>query len=324
MPTQPVHRNPPSFERDLLAQLSSRWGKRVAVKKDELDLDGHFDPELPDFPDQLVPMLNLPAASSLDPERRQRIVSAAWIAYNAKTAAIENEIILPACRLMLEERIPMRRDEVAVSALHQTIIDEHYHILMCHNAVGVTRRRRELTDLTFDPDGWSVVHGLKACRADLTGSERDLVEIAFALAAETTIASFLSVISTAFDIQPMNRITVDMHRKDENGHAVVFRELVAPLYRDLGHGDRELFKDALVQGLTAFRAPDFDPWVTVAEAGEFDISTEQLAAAASGTTIPTRDTGSLQLLLADLGVDSKFAETVASAGSKPDNVRVIV
>jgi P-aminobenzoate N-oxygenase AurF len=251
MPTQAVRHNPPSFERDLLAQLSSRWGKRVAVKKDELDLDGHFDPELPDFPDQLVPVLNLPEAN------------------------------------------------------------------MCHNAVGVTRRQRELTDLTFDPDGWSVVRGLKACRDDLTGSERDLVEIAFALAAETTIASFLSMISTALDIQPMNRITVDMHRKDENGHAVVFRELVTPLYRELGHDDRELFKDALVQGLTAFRAPDFDPWVTVAETGGFDISAEQLATASEKTT-PTRDTGSLQLLLADLGVDSEFAETVKSAGSKTE------
>jgi alpha-N-dichloroacetyl-p-aminophenylserinol N-oxygenase len=318
MSTQSVRHNPSSVERDLLAQLSSRWGKRVAVKKDELDLDGHFDPKLPDFPDQLVPMLNLPEANSVDPERRNRILSAAWIAYNAKTAAIENEIVLPACRLMLEERIPMRRDQAAVSALHQTIIDEHYHILLCHNAVGVTRRRRELTDLTFDPAGWSVVSGLQACRAGLTCSERDLVEIAFAVATETTIPDFLSMISKAFDIQPMNRITVDMHRKDENGHTVVFRELVAPLYRELGHDDRELFKDALVQGLTAFQAPDFDPWVTIAETSGFDISTEQLAAAASQKTTPVRDTGPLQLLLADLGVDNTFAETVASAGSKTE------
>ena len=28
-----------NFERDLLAQLTQRWSKRVAVKKDELDLD---------------------------------------------------------------------------------------------------------------------------------------------------------------------------------------------------------------------------------------------------------------------------------------------
>src|ERR1051326_2106401 len=114
MPTQSGRHEPPTFKRDLLAQLSDRWGKRVAVKKDEPDLDGHFDPALPDFPVQLVPVLSLPEAASVDVEGRTRILSAAWIAYNAKTTAIENEIILPACRLMLEDRIAMRRGGVAV------------------------------------------------------------------------------------------------------------------------------------------------------------------------------------------------------------------
>lgn len=43
-------REVPEYERDLLVQLTLRWGKRVAVKKDEPDLDGHFDAALPDFP----------------------------------------------------------------------------------------------------------------------------------------------------------------------------------------------------------------------------------------------------------------------------------
>jgi len=260
-----------------------------------------------------VPVLSLPEAASVDVEGRTRILSAAWIAYNAKTTAIENEIILPACRLMLEDRIAMRRDDVAISALHQTIIDEHYHILMCHNAVGVTRRRRGLTGLIFDPGEWSVVRGLDACRAARTGIERDLVEIAFALAAETTISGFLSMISTAHDIQPMNRITVDMHRRDESGHAVAFRELAASLYRMLGRDDRELFKYALVQGLNAFRAADVAPWVEVAATGGLELSAERLAAVAAEKPTPARDTGPLQLLLSDLGLDGELAPAMGSS-----------
>ncbi|MFS4096330.1 diiron oxygenase [Streptomyces sp. AF1A] len=304
----------PSYERDLLAQLTLRWGRRVAVKKDELDLDGHFDPDLPDFPEHLVPVLALPGLEPLDRQARRRVLAAAWIAYNAKTAAIENEIILPACRLMLEERIPVRRDDVSYTALHQTIVDEHFHILMCHNAVGVTKRRRDLGGLAFDPRGWAVVQGLDRAREGRSGFERDLVEIAFSLAAETTISGFLSTLATARDIQPMNRITVDMHRRDESGHAVVFRELAGSLYRSLDDCERTLFRDALISGLAAFRAADTDPWVEVAAVGGLRIEPGQLAEWAAGRPAPRRDTGPLQLLLDDLGIDQSLVDAVPQGG----------
>ncbi|MEU6771793.1 diiron oxygenase [Streptomyces sp. NPDC046759] len=304
----------PSYERDLLAQLTLRWGRRVAVKKDELDLDGHFDPDLPDFPEHLVPVLSLQGVEPLDRQARQRVLAAAWIAYNAKTAAIENEIILPACRLMLEERIPVRRDDVSYTALHQTIIDEHFHILMCQNAVGVAKRRRGLDDLAFDPRGWAVVQGLDRAREGLSGFERDLVEIAFSLAAETTISGFLSSLATAEDIQPMNRITVDMHRRDESGHAVVFRELAGSLYRSLDGTERALFREALISGLTAFRAADLDPWVEVAAVAGLRIESGQLAEWASGRPTPRRDTGPLQLLLDDLGIDQSLVDAAPQSG----------
>jgi hypothetical protein len=247
-------------------------------------------------------VLALPGAERLDRDARERILSAAWIAYNAKTAAIEDEIILPACRLMLQERIPVRRDDVAVDALHQTIIDEHYHILMCHNAVGVTRRRRDMADVRFAPDVWSVVQGREAARAGLSGFDRDVVDIAFSLAAETTISGFLSTLSTAHDIQPMNRITTDMHRRDESGHAVVFRELCGSLYRNLDGGQQLMFREALICGLTAFRSADLEPWVAVAAQGGFEIGADQLREWAAARPVPKRDNGPLQLLLDDLGI----------------------
>ncbi|MEU3985239.1 diiron oxygenase [Streptomyces sp. NPDC026672] len=302
-------REEPSYERDLLVQLTHRWGKRVAVKKDELDLDGHFDPALPDFPEHLVPVLALPGADRLDRDARGHILSAAWISYNAKTTAIEDEIILPACRLMLQDRIPVRRDDVAVDALHQTIIDEHYHILMCRNAVGVTRRRRDLT-VRFAPGVWSVVQKRDTARAGLSGFDRDIVDIAFSLAAETTISGFLSTLATAQEIQPMNRITTDLHRRDESGHAVVFRELCGSLYRNLDGAQQQMFREALVTGLTAFRAADLDPWVTVAAQGGFEIDTDQLSEWAASLPTPARDTGPLQLLLDDLGIGHDLVEMV--------------
>lgn len=302
-----------TLERDLLTQVTRRWGRRVAVKRDELDLDGHFEPDRPDFPVRMVPVLGLPGQPALDLAARQRILAAAWIAYNAKTRAVEEEIILPACRLMLSERIPVRTDEAAFAALHQTIIDEHYHVLMCGNAAGVTRRRRGLADLAFEAGGWSVVRGLGRCREGLTGTARDLVEIAFALAAETTISLLFTVIAADREIQPMNRMTVEMHQRDESGHAVVFRELLAPLYRALGPGERELFKEALLEGLTAFRTPDFDPWVAVAAAGGLQICAGQLKEAAARRPSPPRDTGPLRVLLAQLGLIGEMRDALHTA-----------
>lgn len=295
-----------SWERDLLAQLVQRWGRRVAVKRDELDLDGHFDPARPDFPDRLVPVLDLPGVAPFDPAERDRVRSAAWISYNAKTSAIEEEVILPACRLLLAGRVPVRTDDAAVAALHQTIIDEHYHILMCHNAVGVTRRRRDLAELGFPAADWAVVRGRDAYRASLTDDERDLADVAFALAAETTISGFLSALATADEIQPMNRLTVDLHRRDESGHAVVFRELTVSMYRELDATQRDLFADALVHGLAAFRAPDVEPWLTVARTADRDIDPELLRARTGGRPV-ARDTGPLRLLLADLGLTESLA-----------------
>jgi hypothetical protein len=292
------------YERDLLVQLTRRWGKRVAVKKDELDLDGHFDAALPDFPAHLVPVLCLPGADRLDRDARERILSASWIAYNAKTAAIEDEIILPACRLMLQERVPVRRDDVAVDALHQTII------VLCHNVVGVTRRRRDMAGVRFAPDTWSVVRGRAAARAGVSGFDRDIVDIAFSLAAETTISGLLSALSTAQDIQPMNRITTDLHRRDESGHAVVFRELCGSLYRSLDSARQELFRDALVSGLTAFRSADLEPWVTVAAQGGFAVDVDQVGAWAASRPAPARDTGPLRLLLDDLGISNDLVDAV--------------
>ncbi len=302
MSTQRPATRVPEFERDLLSQLAARWGQRAVIKGDELDLDGHYDPDLPDFPDHLVPVFELPGAQALDDEARDQIRAAAWISYNAKTAAVEDEVVLPACRLMLTDRIPVRRDHAAVAALQQTIIDEHYHILMCHNAVGVTRRRRGLQDLAFDQRAWSVVRMLGDYRAGLSGLARDLTEIGFALAAETTINAYLSTLSSATGIQPMNRITTDLHRRDESGHAVIFRELACSLYRAIGPADQALFRDALGAGLAAFRAPDFDPWVLVAEAGGFTAEAGQFAELAAGKPAPSRDTGPLQLLLRELDI----------------------
>ena len=304
----------PRFERDLLAQLTARWGRRVAVKQDELDLDGHFDPALPDFPEHLLPARLRAELHCLDIEAKQRILGAAWIAYNGKTGAIEDEIILPACRLMLTDQIPVRKDDVTAAALHQTIIDEHYHILMCQNAAGVSKRRRNLGHLAFDPRGWATVSGRYRYRAGHSGHERDLVDIAFALAAETTINLLFTDLASTFDYQPMNRITVDMHRKDESGHTVVFRELARPLYRELAAGERDLFKDALLRGLVEFRAPDFTPWVTVAAAGGVVLDAEEIAAATAEPASP-RDIGPLQVLLAELGLSEELGGAMRRAAA---------
>ncbi len=277
---------PPPFEDDLLANLTAKWASRVAVKQDELDLDGHFDPNLPDFPQHLVPVLNIPGQPHPEKDATQQILSAAWIAYNQKTAAIEQQIILPACWIILDALRPLQQQQVAASALHQTIIDEHYHILMCSNGAAVTSRRRGLPELEFDPVGWAAIRGLMDYQADSLPKDGDLIQVAFAVAAEMTINVLFDDIAFDHTIQPMNRLTVDLHRRDEGGHAQVFRRLVSPFYWRLGVDEREVFATALVKGLATFRAPDFEPWLAVANTGGMSLALEVLHERAAAPAKP--------------------------------------
>src|SRR5438270_9704863 len=103
---------------DLLANLAARWNKRVAVKMDEPDMDGHFDPDSPDFPLHLLPFCKMPEYDALDQDKKMAILGAAWIAYNAKTAAVEEEVILPACRAMIDGRVTVTPDDAVFATLH--------------------------------------------------------------------------------------------------------------------------------------------------------------------------------------------------------------
>ena len=111
----------------------------------------------------------------------------------------------------------------------------------------------------------------------------------------------------------MNRITTDLHRRDESGHAVVFRELCGSLYRSLDSAQQQMFREALVSGLTAFRSADLEPWVTVAAQGGFEIGVDQLSEWAASRPAPARDTGPLQLLLDDLGISHDLVEPAPTA-----------
>jgi alpha-N-dichloroacetyl-p-aminophenylserinol N-oxygenase len=294
--------SPSAMERDLLVQLTSRWAGRVAVKRDELDLDGHFDALLPDFPAHLSPPGRTPRFAAADPQAQQLTLAASWIAYNAKTSAVEEEIILPACRLLLEGQLPGRQDDLARTALHQTVIDEHYHVLMCMNAASVTRRRREIAGLEFDPGAWSVVRALRARRAEAPAGHADLVSLAFALAAESTINAFLLTVSQDRTIQPMNRMTVELHRQDESGHAAVFRDLGVHVHRKLDPEQREFFEHALRDGVAAFGSADHEAWARVAAVGGLGLSAAELADGAALVAPLPRDTGPLRQLLADLDI----------------------
>jgi alpha-N-dichloroacetyl-p-aminophenylserinol N-oxygenase len=299
---------------EVLARLTAGWAKRVTVKKPELELDELFVPTRADFPERLVPLLALDELQSIDPEAKRQILAASWIAYNAKTFAIENEIILPACRLMLEERIPTRKDTVSTTALHQTIIDEHFHILMCEAAAAVARRRRNLEHLSFDPRGWSVIQYASGYCEGLNDNALNLARIAFAVAAESTINAFLSTIAADKTIQPMNQVTVDLHRLDERGHAVVFREIVRTLYWDLDPEERKGFASALAHGLVALKSPDLAPWVQIASAGGVRIEDEDTVLGAFARAALPRDYSPLRALLEELDLTGMVLPSVLEGG----------
>jgi len=50
-------------ENAVITRLAGNWGRRATVKRDEPDLDALFDPERPDYPEEIVPSATTPPGS---------------------------------------------------------------------------------------------------------------------------------------------------------------------------------------------------------------------------------------------------------------------
>lgn len=163
------------------------------------------------------------------------MLAGGWIMYNEKTIYIEDEVINPACRILLRGELPGVSDSHVKEVIAQTLVDEQFHILMCLEVCNSARERHTLQSLKL-PKPRLIERVEQAIHDASTHEEVALVKMAYALVAEMTINIYLKALSDDTTIQPLNRINTDMHRRDEAAHSTIFRELGISIYRGLNGG----------------------------------------------------------------------------------------
>jgi hypothetical protein len=292
-------------ESAIIRRLAGNWHRRATVKRDEPDVDALFDPARPDYPERIVPFRDHPTWQALPEERRSRLLSWAWIAYNRHTVLAEQRVANPAFALVMEGEYPGLGGQDMELALAQAMVDEQYHTLMHINASAVTRRKRraDLPDSALPESHTARTHQRLRDRTTERW-QRSLTTLAFATVSEISINAYLDLLADDQDIQVVNSTTAKLHNRDEYCHASISDELAKLAYEVLAPDQRRFFLDMLVAGLDAFVATDYLTWETILriervpgwEAMIADVRVD------SGSSRLVRDYSGLHCLMADLGV----------------------
>jgi alpha-N-dichloroacetyl-p-aminophenylserinol N-oxygenase len=243
----------------LLSRLTETWPARAGVKRDEPDPLTLYVPDAPDFLEALLPFREHPRYQAASTDLRQQVLTCGWIAYNEKTVAIESHIIVPACRHVIDGEVAGAEGESCRQALAQIFVDEAFHVLLILNAARAARARRGLLDLRVPSP--QVVTRMLTAEADATQAwQRPLIRVLCAIVSEVSISDYLALLATAPDIQPLNRIATDIHRKDEATHALLFKAVARALYRGLSPAQRDFVRKFLPRPLAWFADFELEVW----------------------------------------------------------------
>jgi hypothetical protein len=292
-------------DHDRIERLTDSWFGRANVRKIEPELMPNYDLKRPDFLTELLPFHDHPLYQNAPEEFQQAALSCGWIAYNEKTVAIESKIVSPACMHLIDGEVagfPRQRYRDSVA---QALTDESFHILLVVMATGVTRQRRRLKELTLP--AFELVASMQRHQEKHADKwKKILIQLATAVVSEVLVSEYLSRLSNALDIQPLNRITTEIHRRDESAHNGLFKSLGAVIYHGLNGREREFFVAALSQPSMWFASPELDVWEAMLVQIGFPHAERMIADCraqrrAKGVQL---DLSTLEALFDDLGVDN--------------------
>jgi hypothetical protein len=247
--------------RAVLHKMARSWHLRAQVRKAQVHDELSFDLARPDFAVELLPFKDHPRFQRLEPQQLELTLSSAWLAYNSKTLDIESWIVSPFCQDVLSGNLQGLTDEVSKQIVGETLVDEAFHVLLTVNATNLTRRMR---GLHIDIPSSLLVRLTRRCQEQCAEEwQRTLVRFAVAVVSEVFISDHLLQLSSSDAIQPLHRMTVDAHRRDEAAHGVVFRHLAQVAYEALSRREQEFFAAVLPRPVRWFAAQDRDIWSSI-------------------------------------------------------------
>ena len=243
--------------RTLLEKISNKWPQRAQVKKQEPN--PNFDPTLKDFRVDLLPFKNHPRFLEASEEVQNKILSCGWLAYNEKTTAIELKIVVPACSDIIYKNVPGTEDDISQKIAIETLTDEAFHVLLVNNACSITRKQRGLESLRL-PEFNLVMKMLQEQDRWSEDWQKMIVQLVTAIVSEVFISDYLKLLAEDSTIQPFNRLTVDMHRRDEMAHSPIFKNLAKLVYTKLTTQQKEFFMEMLPKPVHWFANIELGVW----------------------------------------------------------------
>ncbi|GAA2591347.1 diiron oxygenase [Streptomyces axinellae] len=304
-PELPGHNPDDPVENAVISRLAANWTRRASVKKTEPDLDDLFEPHRPDYPEHLLPFRDHPTYLALDEPVRRKLFAWAWVAFNKNVMDNEQRVVNPGFALFASGAFEGGLNETSAQAVTQAMVDEQYHTLMHLNASAVTRRRRgwHLPESALPLAKKARRHEERLAAADHLW-QRQLTTLAFTTVSEMSINAYLDLMAQDENVQPVNRVTAELHNRDEYCHSSISKEIAKAVHARLDPERAAYFVEALGDGLAAFGANDFTTWRRIirllgVEGGEAmmrDVEAEP------GRTLLVQDYSGLHRLCTEMGV----------------------
>jgi hypothetical protein len=208
----------------------------------------------------MIPFWNHPDFEKIDDSLRQRILTWAWINYNARTIHAEEKVANPAFALIMEGIYPGTDNFDMKSVVQQSLVDEHFHSLMHYNAIEATKKVRNLTETIDLPDSITYRH-LVECQSTVGDDwQRKSMVLVWAIVSEISINAYLTLLSKNKAIQPTHSLIAKLHDIDEYAHASVLVEISKSIYVNFSSKEQEFFVRFLPMAMNAFCAQDYSMW----------------------------------------------------------------
>ncbi|ACY18622.1 diiron oxygenase [Haliangium ochraceum] len=290
--------------------LANNWSKRCTIRSQKypFNADEQYDPNIPDYPHEMVPFWNHPRFESVSEDKKQMLLTWAWIVYNERTIAAEEYVANPAFGLIMHDRFPGCATIDYKNSIQQSLIDEHFHTFMHINGIHRTKVTRNITSAPKFPYSVTYRRLLEAQSKVSDTWEKELLTLTFAIVSEISINAYLDLIADNPTIQPTHRLIAKLHAHDENAHAYLLQEAGKSLYLEMNDKQRRIFLQTLPIALEAFLAHDYSAWEVILDFLKIDGASEILADSRSSSTNTSlsRDYSGLKKMAEELDVVDKL------------------
>jgi hypothetical protein len=290
-----------------LRRIADSWPRRATVR---MDMDRIAEPEdydeaLPDYPVHLLPFAGHPLFADADQDKRQPVVTMAWLVYNERVIAAEEYVANPTFSMIMHGAFPGADGVQLKRAVQQTYVDEVWHTYMHMIAMQRTRDVRQVTDEPKYPHTVTFRRLLEAEAQAEESWQRDLLKLVWTTVSEISVNAYLELLSRDETVQPMHSLVPRLHARDESAHSSVMVEVAKALYLKMNKEQRRFFVDSLPKALNAFVAQDFAVWPEILRHAGFAKAEEIVedSRRAAGTGLLVRDFSGVRRIVREMDLE---------------------